>query len=175
MGIAIGFSFLVVPTWFTDFISQVVQYDALAGTPYRSLTWIILRHFISAGLELEVIVTAGFVLGALAVFWRFRNAKGDAMLWATGMVLLLTNFIAPRMATTGYAVLLIALFLLFKRRVRSGLAVVGIELALLVGQWAIFLGTMDGNFETAAVYLPFPLLLLFGLLLDRPLMNRGYR
>jgi len=38
--------------------------------------------------------------------------------------------------------------------------VAGIEAALLVGQWAIFLATVQGSRETALIYLPFPLLML---------------
>ncbi|MBE9509192.1 MAG: hypothetical protein IMY86_14230, partial [Chloroflexi bacterium] len=43
--------------------------------------------------------------------------------------------------------------------------VAGIEAALLVGQWAIFLTTIQGNYETALVYLPLPcgLLVVFAL------------
>jgi hypothetical protein len=43
---------------------------------------------------------------------------------------------------------------------RAGLVVAGIEATLLVGQWAIFLTTIQGNYETALVYLPFPMLML---------------
>jgi hypothetical protein len=48
---------------------------------------------------------------------------------------------------------------------RAGLVVAGIEAALLVGQWAIFLTTIQGNYETALVYLPLPcgLLVVFAL------------
>ena len=70
--------------------------------------------------------------------------------------------------------LLFGLFLLFRRSVRTGpqaWKIAGIELALLVGQWALFLVTIEGNIETAAVYLPFPLLLTAALLFDRPTLD----
>jgi len=166
MGTMMAVSFLVVPTWLGDFIGQVTQYDELAGTPYHSLTWIVLRHFLGLGPMAEFLATAAFAVAALAVAWRFRRAQEEGLLWATGMVLLLTNFIAPRMATTGYPALLFALFILFRRWKQW--AVVGVELALMVGQWALFLCTIEGNYETAAVYLPFPLFLLAALLVYRP-------
>jgi len=87
------------------------------------------------------------------------------------MVMLLTNFVAPRVATTGYPALLFALFMLFRQweRAKWGTwAVVGTEIALTAGQWALFLSTVEGNREAAAMYLPFPLVLLVVLLLNRP-------
>ncbi len=174
VGVAAGVCFLVVPSWMGDFVRQVVHYDELAGTTYHSLTWIMVRHFLGAGPPLEAVVIAGFLVAALVISWRYRLAQGDGMLWATAMVLLLTQFVAPRVATTGYAVLLFALFLLFRRWTQSmgrhWLALV-VQLALLVGQWALFLATIEGNVETAAVYLLFPVPLLVALVLDRPSTN----
>jgi hypothetical protein len=39
---------------------------------------------------------------------------------------------------------------------------------LLVGLWALFLATVEGNFEQAAMYLPMPLLLLGWLMVKTP-------
>jgi hypothetical protein len=44
---------------------------------------------------------------------------------------------------------------------RRAAFIVTVEASLLIGQWAVFLATIQGDYETAAVYLPFPLLLLF--------------
>jgi hypothetical protein len=174
MAVVMAASFVLVPTWFGDFMAQVTQYDDLAGTPYHSLTWIIVRHFLGYGPTVEAIVTAGLVAAVLLLMWRARRSQGDGMLWATAITLLLTNFVATRVATTGYPALLFALFFLFRRWGQSrsmAWKIVGIELALLVGQWALFLVTIAGNFETAAVYLPFPLLLMAALLWDRPTLE----
>ena len=87
-------------------------------------------------------------------------------------MLILTHFIAPRAATTHYTMLLLPLFAWFARLQerlahRAWLVLLGIEAALLVGQWAIFLTTIQGNYETAPVYLPFPLLMLVVQMLAR--------
>jgi hypothetical protein len=174
MAVVMAASFVLVPTWFGDFMAQVTQYDDLAGTPYHSLTWIIVRHFLGYGPTVEAIVTAGLVAAVLLLMWRARRSQGDGMLGETAITLLLTNFVATRVATTGYPALLFALFFLFRRWGQSrsmAWKIVGIELALLVGQWALFLVTIAGNFETAAVYLPFPLLLMAALLWDRPTLE----
>jgi len=88
------------------------------------------------------------------------------------LLLILTHFVAPRTATTHYTMLLLPLFVWFeglrRRAWRGGtLLVIGIEAALLVGQWAIFLTTIHGDYETALVYLPFPLLMLAVQVLSR--------
>jgi hypothetical protein len=91
----------------------------------------------------------------------------------TGLILIVTNFVAPRTATTHYTMLLLPLFAWFARLKWelsrwTELAVLGVEIGLLLGQWIIFLTTMQENYETALVYLPFPVLMLAVQLLTRP-------
>lgn len=166
MALLVGLSFLLVPTWMGDFLEDVRSYDSVAGVAnYHSLTWIILRHFLGLGPAAETIGLAAFALLALWAAWRGRRAGWDRFLWTTGLMLILTHFLAPRAATTHYTLLLLPLFAWFallQKRLgpRAALALVGIEAGLLITQWAIFLATIEGNFETAPVYLPFPLLML---------------
>jgi hypothetical protein len=176
MGAAVGLSLLIVPTWPLDFVRQVTAYDSLAGTPYHSLSWIIFRHLLGLGSEIETLATtiAGIVVAGVA--WRFRQAQGDGMLWATAMVLLLGNFIASRVATTAYPVLLYALFMLFRiwnERLKSHWPVLITQVFLLFGQWSIFLLTIDDSFETAPAYLLFPLFMLIALLVTRPTLVKA--
>jgi hypothetical protein len=46
-------------------------------------------------------------------------------------------------------------------------------MALLIGLWALFFATVQGDQEHSAMYLPLPLLLFGGLLLLRPSEERG--
>jgi hypothetical protein len=182
MTLLMGISFLLVPTWLVDFLQGVRNYDVVAGVlNYHSLTWIVVRHFLGLGPAVEAAGVAAFVLYALLEIWRGRRAglrrersaeRWGGFLWTTGLLLILTHFIAPRTATTHYTMLLLPLFSWFahlgeRLGRRAGLVVVGIEAALLVGQWAIFLATLQGNRETALVYLPFPVLMLAVQILSR--------
>jgi hypothetical protein len=165
LGLLVGVSFLLVPTWMGDFLQDIRHYDVIAATDYHSLIWIIVRHFLRLGPAIERLGLAAFALYALKEVWRGRRAEWDGFLWTTGLVLILTHFIAPRTATTHYTILLLPLFGWFARMQqqigdRARLAIIGVEVALLLGQWAIFLTTLRGNYETAAVYLPFPILML---------------
>jgi hypothetical protein len=173
MALLMGISFLLVPTWMMDFLKAVRNYDVVAGdADYRSLTWIVTRHFLGLGPVVEAVGVAAFAFYALLEAWRGRRTGWDGFIWTTALLLILTHFVAPRTATTHYTMLLLPLFVWFeglrRRAWRGGtLLVIGIEAALLVGQWAIFLTTIHGDYETALVYLPFPLLMLAVQVLSR--------
>ena len=84
------------------------------------------------------------------------------------MTLVVTNLIAFRTATTNYVVLLPVLCLIFRvfdeRWGRLGkVVVVGLISGLVVGLWVLFLQTVTGNEESAAMYLPLPVVALLGL------------
>jgi hypothetical protein len=165
MALLVGVSFLLVPTWVGDFLEDVRHYDVIAATDYLSLTWIVMRHFLGLGPAVEGLSLAAFTIYALVEMWKGRRAGWDGFLWTSGLVFILTHFIAPRTATTHYTMLLLPLFGWFarlqqKKGTLAKWSIVGVEVLLLAGQWVIFLVTLQGNYETAAVYLPFPILIL---------------
>ena len=166
-------SLILVPTWIPDFARQVINYSNVTISPYYSLTWIVTRHLLGLGSSVEIIAT--FLFGAYLIYewWRYRYATGQQMLWTTGLTLNLTFFLAVQIATTAYIVLLIPLFQLFAwlraTRGRSGTVVAAIAAGFLfVGQWAVFLTTVDGNFETAPSYIMLPVGLLLAQSALRP-------
>lgn len=172
MAILAGGSFLLVPTWLGDLLHDLATYDLVAATEYHSLTWIVVRHFLGLGPVVEAVITVALVLYGATECWRMRRADWHGFLWTTGLTLILTQFVAYRVATTHYSMLLLPLlawFVALEQRLgrRAAPAVVGIEVALLVGQWALFLATLQGNYETAPVYLPFPTLMLAVQVLSR--------
>ena len=82
-----------------------------------------------------------------------------------GLLLLLTNFFTPRIATTNYLILVPWVVWGFRQMQlvwgrRGTWAVVVVEILSLVGLWALFLNTIEGNFERAPAYFPFPVLVL---------------
>ena len=187
MVLLVVISLALVPTWIADFIEDVRSYrdswTQASGSSeelvqqgkdetvtaqvknYRSLIWMITRHLLKLGPAAEVVSVTVLSAYVLLVSWQRRQADWRGFLWVTGLVLIATNFVAPRTATTHYTMLLLPLFAWFAQLER-GLgrkgrwAVLGVELALLVGQWLIFLTTVEGTFEAALVYLPFPLIML---------------
>jgi hypothetical protein len=205
MGVLIAVSLLLVPTWIWDFVVDVRDYRDSAGTEpcdashhaaagvegenscarnvnYRSLVWIVTRHFLRLGRTTEVFGLAILALYTAYVCWDERKTAWDGFLWVTSLILIVTNFVAPRTATTHYSMLVLPLFAWFSRlsnkaERHAALDILAIETALLLGQWIIFLTTMRGNYETAPVYLPLPVLLLIVHLLSprvaHPMLPRG--
>jgi len=73
-----------------------------------------------------------------------------------------------RTATTNYLAMVPGLMFLFsvladRWKKKGSAVVVTILITLLIGLWALFLTTIDGNIEGPAMYLPFPIFLLFSL------------
>jgi hypothetical protein len=88
--------------------------------------------------------------------------------WVAAMTLLITNLIVPRTATTNYLVFLPGLAMIFavmndRWKTMGEMAAAVFMLVLLVGLWALFLATVEGNLESPLMYIPLPAILLLGL------------
>jgi 4-amino-4-deoxy-L-arabinose transferase-like glycosyltransferase len=113
---------------------------------------------------LEFGLTALLILLLLWLWWRGRRADPRGMLWLAGITLLVTHFVSPRTATTHFIVLLLPTFMIFgswrRQNPPGSRGWVLLTLVLtLVGSWALFLLTVQGNQESAVNYLPLPLAL----------------
>jgi hypothetical protein len=159
---------VLLPSWIPDFVNQVIAYPSY--TVYGSLTWLIVRYWLGLGPVAEIVALVALALAALFLAWRLWRGTFEQMLWMLGLLLLLTNFFTPRIATTNYILLLPhvlwALRLMHTHWKRWGTwAIVSLLLTSLIGLWALFLTTIQGNFERAPVYLPWPVVILLLLLL----------
>jgi hypothetical protein len=156
--LALG-SMILLPSWVPDFIRQAIVYPSY--TVYGSLTWMIIRYSLGLGRVVEVGAMIVLAMGTLALGWRLWRGDWDQMVWMLGLVLLLTNFFTPRIATTNYLTLVPWVLWGFRWMQlawgrRGTWAVIAVEVASLVGLWALFLATVEGDFERAPVYFPFP-------------------
>ncbi len=174
MALLAGLSFLLLPSWLTSFIDQVRYYPAYTVTP-SPLRVITSTFFPQLGQPVEYVLI-GLLLGVMLwQWWQLREANWPAaepveapkFLFIIGLTLIVTNSIIVRTATTNYVIMYIPLFLLLhtvSQRWRGGnVWVAGLLLALLVGTWALFLSTIQGDFEHPVTYLPLPIGLLVGL------------
>lgn len=177
LALLVGAGLVLVPGWIPDFARHIFNYANVTVSPYYSLTWIITRHFLGLGVGVEMFASACIAVYLLAVWWRYRRATGQARLWVSGVTLNLTFFLAVQIATTGYILLLVPLFQLFQllRGTGSRLATASILVGaglLLVGQWAIFFASIEGNFETAPSYLLLPISLVLAQVIVRVPLTR---
>jgi len=149
---------VLLPSWILSFVRQALVYPSY--TVYGSLTWIIVRG-LGLGLPAEIAAQAILAVLALGLAWRFRKGSREQMLWVLGILLLLTNFFVPRIATTNYITLLPWIFwTLFEiqqsdRRLKRW-AQAGIAAVLLAVPWITFLLTLEGDVERTPAYIPFP-------------------
>ena len=153
------FPMVLLPFWIPDFVSQAILYPSY--TVYGSLTWMIVQYALGLGFWAEILVIILLLAGLLILGWRLWRGDWEQMLWMLGVLLLATNFFTPRIATTNYLLFMPWVlwgFKMFQRAWgrRGTWAIVVFELLSLFGLWGLFLVTVEGDFETAPVYFPFP-------------------
>lgn len=165
-GLVLG-TMLLLPTWIPDFVRQATAYPDY--TVYGSLTWIIVQQWLGLGPAVEYATLALVALGSLLLAWQLWWRGYAHMLWLLGLLLIVTNLVTPRIATTNY-ILLIPYALWGLRQMQTSWrtwgtwAVIGSLAISFVGLWALFFATLQGDFEAWPTYIPFPLaiaLLLF--------------
>jgi hypothetical protein len=166
LALLVGGSLLLLPNWPVLWLRQLVDYPSYTdiGSPVSILA--------SAVPAAEPWIGRGLTaLLLLYLLWEWGQARGQGdrpFLWVAQLTVVITNLVAFRTATTNFVVLLPALCLIFavwseRWGRRSHLAVVLALAVLMVSLWALFLTTVEGNVESAAMYLPMPILLLLGL------------
>jgi hypothetical protein len=92
--------------------------------------------------------------------------------WTAALTLAITNLVAFRTATTNYVILLTSIFLILvtwsdRWQGKNEISIFIFLLTLLLGIWALFLVTVEGNAEHPLVYLPVPIIAFVGLLWSR--------
>jgi hypothetical protein len=160
-----GASFLLLPSWISSFVDQVRFYPQYTVTPPP--LWVITGYYLPAlGKPVEnalSVLLVGYLLFQWSQLPRLP-ATSDRFLIIVGLTLVITNMIIVRTATTNYVVLYIPLLWGLHRlakRGRFGHWLVLLFYVLSTGAvWALFLATIDGDFEHPVMYLPLPIGLL---------------
>ena len=168
--ILIGGSLIALPSWPLGWLSQLLSYPGYTdlGSPISILANLLPRGGSSANL-----IITGLLSLYLLWEWIMAAGKEDSWFqWAAALTIVITNLIAFRTATTNFVGMLPALLIIFKtwedRWGKGGvIASLLTLLGLSIGLWFLFLGTVQGNVESAVMYLPLPILTLVGLLWSR--------
>ncbi len=154
-------SLALFPRWPISFLADIQRYDDFAGgrNPLQMIF-----EFIWPGGAVGLRYVATAVLLAIMLFfwwrgWRGNAAEFDRALHWTIVVGLLVMF---QTGTTNYVLLLIPLFVWLKMALeRWGVAITAVLAILLsIGLWALFLGTIAGDYENPILFLPLPFLCL---------------
>jgi hypothetical protein len=158
---------LLFPNWPLQWIRELSKYPAYTAR-IGSIVEIISGVIPGLSQPLSLILYAFFGLFLLRE-WALAWGKDKRWyLWTALMTLVISNIISPRNATTHYVELLpvpLLLFQFWKENwgIKGEIAAWSILGVLLSGLWALFLLTVQGNAEQAAVYPAFPLACFFGL------------
>jgi hypothetical protein len=158
---------LLFPNWPLQWIRELSKYPAYTAR-IGSIVEIISGVIPGLSQPLSLILYAFFGLFLLRE-WALAWGKDERWyLWTALMTLVISNIISPRNATTHYVELLpvpLLLFQFWKENwgIKGEIAAWSILGVLLSGLWALFLLTVQGNAEQAAVYPAFPLACFFGL------------
>lgn len=173
LALLVAGSFLVLPTWFGDWFERVVHYTEY--TANQSPIWTVLTMLGLPGTILYVSILMGGLLWAWWQAWQTNDVA--EFYWALGATLIVSNLISPRTATTDYVLMLVptlGMFAALDRTPPWGRAVlVALLIVSLIGLWGLHIVTVQGNWEQAVMYLPWPLALgIVWLLGRRWLMER---
>ena len=162
----LGISQLILPGWWLDWLRQLSDYPTYTATisPVAIIANAVpgIRETVNGTLTVMVVLY-------MLMEWWFSFGKDERhFFWTACMTMVLSMMIAPRTATTNYLMFFPGLILILQivedRWARGGKAFVWIALGgLLIGLWALFFATVNGNAESLAMYMPLPFLMLFGL------------
>ncbi len=173
MAVLVLMSFVLMPSWLTDWVQQVGNYTSY--TALASPVWIITNYYLGLPDYFEWIVNAAFI-GLMLWTWYQVLLQGhqERWLWICVITLTVTNLVAPRTATPHYVVFILPLMFYFaelSRRDRKwgSLWVSLMLVGLTVLPWVHFLLTVEGEFEQPATYLPLPFSIMTLLWLTRKL------
>jgi hypothetical protein len=159
-------SLFLIPDWPLQMLWQIQDYPNYTdiGSPLSIIAGA------APGIRGPLTIALNGVL-LIYLLWIWIAVWGKDyrfFLWTAMVTLVITNLVAFRTATTNYVMLfpvLLSIFQVWDDRwdgVGSGL--VWLTSALLgIGLWILFLFTVDGNVESAVMYLPLPFLCLLGL------------
>lgn len=166
LAILFGLSFLLLPSWLTSFVQQVLTYPGytFTGSPLWVITGFYLPQLGPTVERLLSLLAIGLMVWEWRRVWR-ETAVTDQLLVTLGVTMIVTNLILVRTATTNYIIMTIPLLLLLREvttRWRWGNLGVALFYGFsIVSSWALFLVTIQGDIEHPIMYLPWP----FGLLI----------
>ena len=181
MGVLTGISFLLAPGWLFDFIAQVAAYPGytVEGSPIYIVTRI---YWPQLGRITEVLLFVSLVVWLLVHWWKLPRLQigSSEFLYVLCVTLIVTNLIVSRTATTNYVVLYLPILWGLKLVATSWkwgeFVAVGVLFLSTVGMWLLFLNTISGSAESAAMFLPLPFgLVLILMVARRPFLNDPYQ
>ncbi|MDT8307842.1 MAG: glycosyltransferase family 87 protein [Anaerolineae bacterium] len=161
MALLFGTSFILLPSWFEEFIGQVVHYTDYTET--GSPIWIVTGYYLpQLGRPVEIGLSIA-LLAYLFTQWRLlprADAESGKFFDVVILTLIITALVALRTATTNQIVLLLPILASLRQigqRLRFGIVfIVAFYAVTLSGIWFAFIRTIDGDAESPLIYFLLP-------------------
>ncbi len=154
-------SFLLLPSWLSDWLKQVGTYSGY--TEIGSPVWIITSIYLPfLGTPGELVIDGLLVLLMLWAWYRVLLRREIALFdWTAALTLTITHLVAPRTATPHFVVFVLVFVFYFREIMRADYKdgarlVAGIMISTTVILWTLFLTTLTGKLEHPINYLPLP-------------------
>lgn len=159
------------PDWISGWLYQLQLYPSYTDIA-SPLNTIAITFGWGAWFELigTVILAGGLLWAAYRLIIR---QKRESFWWVIALTTVITHLILVRTATPHYVYFLLPILFTFhslvRRDRRRGIwLILGLMLLLIILPWVHFAQTVDGSVESAAVYVPLPLVTLALLIVTRP-------
>lgn len=169
-------SFILLPTWFSDWIDRVISYRAYTETvPTTQIVTHAIDTLPNLATAAAQVILSIIILIPIGLFWKRAILDGDKHNFLWGVMLTMTAglLVAPRVATTYYVELYPALFvgmMMLEKRGQIGMLVM-LTLVFIIGYWALHIATAppaeEAGKEAPIVYVVFPVLVYLWLLWRR--------
>ncbi len=159
LALLLGSSFLLVPSWFGDFLNGLQNYAQYApvGPPLETFFKLFAPN--SFATSLFFIASGLLIVGMLAFVWKHRAQNWFAFQTSLGFAALVTTLLAGRIGTPDQVLLLIPLFAWLgqaQSQTRRVLLIF-VALGMLTAPWLVFLNLLEGDKEAIVVTTVLPL------------------
>ncbi|MFQ6000465.1 MAG: glycosyltransferase family 87 protein [Anaerolineae bacterium] len=174
-------STLILPSWVPGFLAGLGQYRLYTGkyTGSRSPLEILFASLLPTSIPSRAAVFVSLLLGGYLIYRWGQVVKDKEQFWpAIFMTIIVTLLIPVQTGTTNQVLLLLPLVFWLAQWAKRWWVAISLSLALLLGPWALFLVTVQGDAEQPVMFLPLPLfaltyLLAIGLRNSTALRGRG--
>lgn len=171
-GALLGISWILLPSWFSDWMGRVFGYATYAET--FSTAHIITHVLLPTRLgDMVQLLLSIIILVPVGMFWWKAIVRRDnqGFFWGIMLTMAASVLVAPRVATTYYVelypALYVALMLLEQRRQYGW--IIGGTLILMASYWALHIATVpaEAGHEAPIVYVVFPTVIYLWLLMQQ--------
>jgi len=160
MGVLLLLPSFILPTWIPSFLAGLSRYQAYTSlyTAGKSPLGILFDFLFPSQLSSWGILLTSLMLGGYMIYGWVKALRGQGDTYqALFLTIIVTLLIPIQTGTTNQVLLLLPLIFWLAQWAKRRWVATPLSSALLMGPWALFLATVQGDAEHPVMFLPFPL------------------